>query len=71
MHPASIFDLVLRDHGRRLAEASAARERSRTSSRSDGVRAARPRAVPAPWRPPDPALLYATLLRSTLGATAR
>lgn len=71
MHPTSIFDLVLRDNERRLAEASAARERARTSSRSDADRAARSRAVPAAGRPTDPALLYATLLRSTLGVTAR
>lgn len=71
MHPNSIFDLVLRDHEGRLAEASAARERAHTPSRSDAVCAARSRAVPAAGRPPDPALLYATLLRSTLGVTAR
>ncbi|PVU81946.1 hypothetical protein DDP54_01730 [Cellulomonas sp. WB94] len=71
MHPTSIFDLVLRDHERRLAEASVEREHSRTSSRSDELRAARSRAVPNAGRPPDPALLYASLLRSTLGVTAR
>ncbi|HEX7805373.1 MAG TPA: hypothetical protein VF413_04355 [Cellulomonas sp.] len=71
MHPTSIFDLVLRDHERRLAESSAARECSRTTNRSDAGRAARPRVVPADGRPPDTALLFATLLRSTLGGTAR
>jgi hypothetical protein len=71
MHPTSIFDLVLRDHERRPAEASAAHERARTSNRSDAVSAARSRAVPAAGPPPGPALLYATLLRSTLGVTAR
>jgi len=71
MHPTSIFDLVLRDHERRLDEASAARERVRTSSRSDAIRTSGSRAVPAAGRPPDPALLFTTLLRSTLGITAR
>lgn len=71
MHPTSIFDLVLRDHEPRLAETSAERERARTPRRSDAVRAARSGAVPAAGRPPDPALLHAAMLQSTLGGTAR
>jgi hypothetical protein len=71
MHPTSIFDLALRDHERRLAEASANRERARTPSRSDAARAARSGAAPAAGRPPDTAFLYAALLRSNLGGTAR
>ncbi|MGV8976657.1 MAG: hypothetical protein ACOH17_01300 [Cellulomonas sp.] len=69
MHPIAAIDLVLRDHERRLAEASTARER--WSSRSSAVRAARSGAMAATAGPPDAALLLATLLRSTLGATAR
>jgi hypothetical protein len=71
MHPTSIFDLVLRDHERRLAEAAADRERALTPSRSAAIRAARSGAVPAAGRPPDPALLHAALLRSCHGGTPR
>jgi hypothetical protein len=71
MHPTSIFDLVLRDHERRLAEAAADRERALTPSRSAAIRASRSGAVPAAGRPPDPALLHAALLQSSLGGTAR
>ena len=71
MHPTSIFDLVLRDHERRLAEAVAHRERARTPSRSAAIRAARSGVAPAAGRPPDTALLHAALLQSTLGGIAR
>jgi hypothetical protein len=71
MHPTSIIDLALRDHERRLALAQPDRERARTPSRSDAARSARSRAMPAAGRPPDATLLYAALLRSTLGGTAR
>jgi hypothetical protein len=65
MHPSSIFDLVLRDHDRRLAECSAARERARFLAARGADR------TDARARPPDPTVIHTALLLSAVWAAAR